>query len=214
MPGAGTVAVPNVVGLTRAAAEQTLTSAGLVVGTVATASSRLVPPGNISAASPAPGTQVNSGSAVDLEVSGGPAQSSGSTQISVPDVTGLTRSAAEAQLKSAGLTVGKVKQVPNHTIPVKGVSDTDPSPGSQVNPGSAIGLEVSTGPEANWTQCLFAALRILLLWVVVHIVSKDGEDFLKTLSNTDVAGGLITFLVAIAIVGITVPASAARAGAS
>jgi hypothetical protein len=66
------VAVPNVVGLTQAALTTAITGAGLVVGTVTTASSSTVAAGNVISESPAAGTPVNAGSAVNLVVSSGP----------------------------------------------------------------------------------------------------------------------------------------------
>ncbi len=67
------VAVPNVVGLTQAAATTALTSAGLTVGTVSTASNNVVPQGSVAASNPAAGAQVSAGSAVRLLVSTGQA---------------------------------------------------------------------------------------------------------------------------------------------
>jgi PASTA domain len=61
--------VPNVVGLTQAAATTAITNAGLVLGTVTTASSSTVPAGSVISESPIAGTQVNAGSAVNLVVS-------------------------------------------------------------------------------------------------------------------------------------------------
>jgi hypothetical protein len=67
------VAVPNVVGLTQAAATTALTSAGLTPGTVSSASSPDVPSGSVAASNPAADTQVSVGSAVRLLVSTGAA---------------------------------------------------------------------------------------------------------------------------------------------
>ena len=52
------VSVPNVVGDTQAAATTAITGAGLVVGTVTTASSTTVPPGDVISESPVAGTMV------------------------------------------------------------------------------------------------------------------------------------------------------------
>ncbi len=73
------VTVPNVVGQTQSAATTDITSANLVVGTVTVQSSNTVPAGVVIAENPAAGAQVNAGSAVNLTVSSGPAQSGGST---------------------------------------------------------------------------------------------------------------------------------------
>src|SRR5262249_55507127 len=68
--------------------------------------------------------------------------------------------------------------------------------------------EVSTGPESSWSQyvptILFGAFGVIVLWVIVHIVTKDGQAFLATLARKEVARGLITFLVAISTVGIAI----------
>jgi len=66
-----TVSVPDVVGLTQAAATSAITGAGLVVGTVTTASSSTVPSGRVVSQTPAAGTSVANGSAVNLVVSSG-----------------------------------------------------------------------------------------------------------------------------------------------
>ncbi len=66
-----TVSVPNVVGLTQAAATSAITGAALVVGTVTTASSSTVPSGSVISQTPAAGTSVAAGSAVNLVVSSG-----------------------------------------------------------------------------------------------------------------------------------------------
>ncbi len=63
--------VPNVVGLTQAAAETTITAASLVLGTVTTAYSATVPAGDVVSQTPPGGTSVASGTAVDLVVSTG-----------------------------------------------------------------------------------------------------------------------------------------------
>ena len=67
------VIVPNVVGLTQAAATTNLTGAGLAVGLVTAQSSATVPAGTVMSQNPAGGTSVAVGSAVSLTVSAGPA---------------------------------------------------------------------------------------------------------------------------------------------
>lgn len=67
-----TVAVPSLVGLTRAAAEAEVIAAGLIVGTVATANSDIVPPDRVISQDPAAGASVAPGSPVNLLVSLGP----------------------------------------------------------------------------------------------------------------------------------------------
>jgi hypothetical protein len=67
------VPAPNLVGLTEQDAVSQLNSAGLHLGTVTTASSATVPKGVVMAMAPAAGSQVPTGTTVDLTVSNGPA---------------------------------------------------------------------------------------------------------------------------------------------
>jgi len=66
------ISVPGVVDMTQAAAESSITSAGLTVGNVTTANHLTIVPGNVISQNPAGGTQVDDGSSVDLVVSLGP----------------------------------------------------------------------------------------------------------------------------------------------
>jgi beta-lactam-binding protein with PASTA domain len=129
-----------VTGLAQAAAESTLVSSGLVVGTVNTANSDTVPAGNVISQAPLGGTLLPPGSAVDLVVSLGPAP------VPVPDVTGLAQATAESTLVSAGFTVGTVTNVSSDTVPVGDVVSQAPLGGSLAVPGSAVDLVVSSGP--------------------------------------------------------------------
>ena len=58
----------NLIGLTRAAATSAITAAGLTVRTVTLGSSAAVRPGSVISESPAAGTVVAGGSAVDLVI--------------------------------------------------------------------------------------------------------------------------------------------------
>ena len=69
-----TAAVPNVVGLTQPAAGASLVGAGLVTGSISSASSSIVPAGSVIASNPAAGTQVSLGSPVKLLISTGAGQ--------------------------------------------------------------------------------------------------------------------------------------------
>jgi hypothetical protein len=71
------------VGDTQAAATTAITGAGLVLGTVTTASSSTVASGNVISESPVAGTSVNVGSAVNIVVSTGPAAGPTPTSINL-----------------------------------------------------------------------------------------------------------------------------------
>jgi beta-lactam-binding protein with PASTA domain len=71
--GAELVTVPNVVALTQSAATTAIAAAGLVVGTVTQQSSASVPAGNVISQTPASGSGVPAGSAVNFVISVGQA---------------------------------------------------------------------------------------------------------------------------------------------
>ncbi|MGD0480291.1 MAG: PASTA domain-containing protein [Terracidiphilus sp.] len=138
--GAAQVAVPNVVGETQAAAETAIATAGLVVGTVTTASSPTVASGDVISESPGAGTSVNTGSAVNLVVS------TGAAQVVVPNVVGDTQAVASTAIAAAGLVVGTITTANSSNVPSGDVISENPSAGTSVNTGSAVNLLISTGP--------------------------------------------------------------------
>jgi beta-lactam-binding protein with PASTA domain/Ca2+-binding RTX toxin-like protein len=75
--GPANVIVPNVVNQAQGVATTNLTNAGLVIGTVTTASSATVASGNVISTTPGGGASVAPGSAVNLVVSTGPAAAPG-----------------------------------------------------------------------------------------------------------------------------------------
>jgi hypothetical protein len=136
-------AVPNVEGLTQAAARTAITGAGLVVGTVTMASSPTVPAGSVISESPATTINVAPGSAVNLTLSSGPAQ------VAVPNVVGLTEAAATTAISGAGLTVGTITTPSSATVAVDLVISESSAAGTMVPSGSAVSLVVSDGPYSN-----------------------------------------------------------------
>jgi hypothetical protein len=100
------VTVPNVVGLTQAAATTAITGAGLALGSVSTASNGIVPSGSVIASNPAAGTQVNGGSAVRLLVSTGAAPPTLPNPLSFENNYFVTGDYASAGVSLRGLGVG------------------------------------------------------------------------------------------------------------
>jgi hypothetical protein len=137
--GPAKVSVPNVVGDTQAAATTAITGAGLLVGTVTTASSSTVPSGDVISESPVAGTEVAAGSAVNWVVSTGPAP------VNVPNVAGDTQAAATTAITGAGLVVGVVTQAASTTVAAGDVISESPVAGTSVAAGSAVNLVVSLG---------------------------------------------------------------------
>jgi len=134
------VSVPDVVGLTQAAAETAISDTGLTVGVVTQEYSDSVPAGSVISESPTAGTLVALGSAVDLWVSLGPAP------VTVPDVVGLTQASAQTAIAAANLNVGAVTQEYSATVPAGTVMNQSPAAGASVAVGSTVDLWVSLGP--------------------------------------------------------------------
>ncbi len=130
------VMVPKVVGLTQAAAQTAITTASLRVGRVTTANSASIAVGKVISQNPVAGAKVQAGSAVALVVSIG---------AKVPDVLGISRGSAQTALSSAGLKVGTVTSANSQTVAIGNVISQDPTAGSNVAPGSAVALVVSLG---------------------------------------------------------------------
>jgi hypothetical protein len=195
------VTVPNLVGSTQSDAEAKLKVASLTVGPITKVADDK-PSGSVLSMNPAAGAVLTEGQPVSLEVSSGPAQ------VAVPSIVGLTRPAAEVLLKNAGLTVGAVKKQHSDSIPAGGISGAGQDVGTLVNVGTPVDLEISNGPETNWTQyipaVLFGLLGIMVLIIIVFAVTQTNQTFLSKLAKPEVARGLITFLIAITTVGIAI----------
>ncbi|MEV6974810.1 Stk1 family PASTA domain-containing Ser/Thr kinase [Kitasatospora sp. NPDC093806] len=91
------IAVPDLVGRPSAQAASTLAGAQLAAGTVTETFSDTVPEGSVISSSPAAGQQVPENTPVTLVVSKG--------MVAVPDVTGMTKEAAEKALQAAGFSM-------------------------------------------------------------------------------------------------------------
>ncbi len=136
--GPGSVNVPSVEGLSQAQAIKELNKAGLKAVTD-TESSDTVDRGIVIRTVPKGGQEVTRGTRVRLFVSTGP------SQVTVPDVTGLTRSSAESRLEDEGLEVA-VQQQPSDEAQDAVIAQT-PGGGTRVDKGSQVTITVSTGPE-------------------------------------------------------------------
>jgi hypothetical protein len=178
--------VPGVVGLTEPAATTAITAAGLTMGTVTVQSSGTVAAGLVISQYPAANTWVSPFTEVDLVVSDGPAcKSAGKCADSfVPDVVGLTQSAAGAVLTGTGFILGTVTQQCNPGMAAGLVISQNPAAGTQAAGGSAVTLMISTGPcgaegegegEGETTAPTEADLRALLQSSFTT-VDTDGND--------------------------------------
>ena len=134
------VTVPDVVGQTEVVASNALIAANLVVGTISVESSATVPTASVISQNPIGGTQLPPGSAVNLVVSSGP------PPVTVPDVVGETEAVAQGAIVATALVVGTTGLESSATVPAGSVISQSPIGGTQLPPGSAVNLVVSSGP--------------------------------------------------------------------
>jgi beta-lactam-binding protein with PASTA domain len=138
------VTVPKLIGSKADAAEQLLTTQGLLAIRRKVDSTK--PAGIVVAQSPAEGTKLPKGATVTLSVS------SGKGQVKVPAVQGMSQSDAVKAILNAGL-VPIVIQVPSQD-PKGTVIAQDPAPNQQVPAQSKVRINVSGGPTNTSTQTL------------------------------------------------------------
>src|SRR5258708_19689422 len=93
------VGVPNVAGLTQAAAGTAITEAKLTLGNVTQQNSNTVATGNVISQDPTSGRSAAEGSPVALIISSGP------PKVAVPNVVGLTQPPPTTPITQAKLTL-------------------------------------------------------------------------------------------------------------
>jgi eukaryotic-like serine/threonine-protein kinase len=132
--------VPKVIGVSAATAQADLRDVGLTPGSTTTVLDNGVAKGLVIRTNPANGSRIARGGQVDLVVSAGP------HMINMPQVTGQTLTAAQAAIKHAGLTPGKVKTVTSTTIAAGIVISTDPTAGTSWPQPKPVSIVLSAGP--------------------------------------------------------------------
>lgn len=137
-PASSAISVPNVAGETYSTGAKSLERANLVPVEVGQ-NSQSVPKGRIIGTDPGKGTGVAAQQQIRVLVSQGPAQ------VTVPDVSNQTQTAAQSTLTGLGLQIGAVNTTYSASVPAGTVISTDPSSGSTVNKGSIVNLAVSNG---------------------------------------------------------------------
>jgi beta-lactam-binding protein with PASTA domain len=137
----GRLGVPDVTGLRLPDAQQELTAKGFKVAVKRVASSR--PKGIVISQEPVAGVTAVSGTTVALNVS------SGAKPVVVPSVVGQTQGAAVDALTKVGLKP-VLKNVPSDK-PVGTVVGQNPPAGKEVDKGSNVAVNVSTGTGPSTT---------------------------------------------------------------
>lgn len=135
------IAVPTLVGLTRVAAEQRASGAGLTIGAVRK-SDGTQPDGVVLASTPAAGAQVAAGSSVTLVVASG--------ANAVPAVAGVSEVAAGSAVTAAGFIPAE-RPVVDTTVPDGTVLGTEPAAGVSARLGSTVVVVIARGPAPTPT---------------------------------------------------------------
>jgi len=133
------VEVPDVVGRQMALATQLLEARKLRVN-VAEIYDEKTPPGQVVSQSPEAGSSVKEERVVTIYVS------RGGEELTMPDLKGLSRRAAEDKLGKMGLKVGSVyeKEAESDTGTIL---EQEPAPGAKIAKGSNVDLTISKGKQ-------------------------------------------------------------------
>jgi eukaryotic-like serine/threonine-protein kinase len=129
------IPVPDVRGKSLAEAKQILQRNGFTVGEVTRAPSATVPRDTVLRTSPKAGAKRSPDEPVGIVLSNG---------VTLPDLTGQRRDAAENQLRALGLNV-TVQEQDDPTKPPSTVLSQTPPPGTAVSRGDAVTLFVNKG---------------------------------------------------------------------
>jgi beta-lactam-binding protein with PASTA domain/predicted Ser/Thr protein kinase len=135
------VHVPNLYGATRDEAETKLAGAHLN-GKPKVTTDKGCTKDKVFRQDPAAGQEVKQGDTVSYDICAGP----GTT--TVPQLVGLTQSAAEKQLSDKGLTAN-VQMVDGLATDKDHVIGVDPAEGTNVNVGSSVTIRISKGNQAK-----------------------------------------------------------------
>ncbi|WP_405853152.1 Stk1 family PASTA domain-containing Ser/Thr kinase [Streptomyces sp. NBC_00090] len=131
--------VPAVLGQTEATATKRITDAGLEVGTTKRAFSDVYERGTVMAVDPAPGERVRGNATVTLTLSRGP------EKVKVPNLRNKPLPEAKRLLKKEGLAPGVITTEFSDSVAQGAVIGSDPEPGTERSPDSAVALVVSKG---------------------------------------------------------------------
>ena len=101
-----------------------------------------VPEGKVAQTNPSPGSKVKAGQTIRAYLS------SGSDQVDVPDLSGMTQDQARSTLKSVGLELGNVTSVDSEKEKDR-IVEQDPATGTKVKKGTTVGVSVSNGKAAQ-----------------------------------------------------------------
>lgn len=176
------VAVPTVTGGTVEAAVAALTDAGLSAGRIGEVETQDSAPGTVVTQRPAAGTSLAVGGGVDLTVATSPPLTT------VPNVAGLSSTAALGRLRDAGLVPGTRTREPSDTLPSGTVVRTSPGPGTRVAVDTVVDVTLSDGPARASVR---AVTNRPLAEAVARLEDKGFRVDVYEEANPAVAPGLV-----------------------
>ena len=135
----GQVQVPNLMNMTEENALSVLEQMGLKGNKIGESQSD-APAGTIISQEQTAGDKVDQGTVINYTVS------AGTDSPTVPAVTGLSQSEAEAQIKALGLETS-IQQSYSDTVAIGKIISVDPAAGTQLSKGATVTLVVSLGEE-------------------------------------------------------------------
>ncbi|MBG0853882.1 Stk1 family PASTA domain-containing Ser/Thr kinase [Streptomyces spinoverrucosus] len=138
--GNDTVPVPNLVGQTEADARKLLANSELEVGTVTQKPCEEEKKGNVCSQDPQPKTEVDKNTTVNLVVS------TGAPKVAVPNVIDKNVDTATQQLEDKGFKV-ETETTESSSQETGTVLSQDPDPGTELEKGSTVTLEVAKAEE-------------------------------------------------------------------
>ncbi len=132
-------AVPDVTGMSPAAAATAITDAKLVAGAQTEVFDDTVAVGSVAGTDPKIGASVKPGTSVSILISKGP------KPVPVPEIDGKKSTVAQAALTELGL-IPSITEKYSEKVPEGEVIKVNPKPGTVVNSGTTVELVVSKGP--------------------------------------------------------------------
>ena len=163
--GPDSVVLPdNLVGMTPEDARKAIEALGLKWELDSSkVASDTVAEGKVAQTNPSPGSKVKAGQTIRVYLS------SGSDEVEVPDLDGMSQDQARSALKAVGLELGNVTSVDSEKDKDRIVAQ-DPATGTKVKKGTTIGVSVSNGKTAQ-----------VEIPTVVGTSSEDAQAQLKAL---------------------------------
>ncbi|HEY0259385.1 MAG TPA: PASTA domain-containing protein, partial [Lacisediminihabitans sp.] len=174
------VTIPAVAGKDVAAASDLLAKAGLTVGGQRSQPDARVAAGLVAATDPAAGSQLPTDSAVTLLVSSGPDLGT------VPQLIGLSISAAQDALTKSGLAAGAIRY--RNGVSAAGVVlGSTPAFGERAPAGSAVALVVASGNQAVPAGLIGQAAEA----AAAALTAAGFSPQIVTVARSDVAPGIV-----------------------